>query len=270
MRWLVFFLLILNGLVFVWFNFQQQYNNKGEVSAEAITPFEFATVPTLRLLDELPSAALQQRDTRKLIKPIELTPVSTAPAEAEPVVDDMLLAEQQVQSPQADEVRPLVCQVIGSYPEVISARQLRLTLEERGIASRIVQIAKQLPAINWVYIPAPGNRKEALAVLKSLQEKKIDSFLMSEDGEYQYAISLGFFSSLESAQSVVRERRAQGYNAQLTKRVRERKAYWVALETVQSVRQVSDELLSRITDEQDGIKKQEISCAEVALLETIN
>ena len=212
MRWFVFFLLILNGLIFVWFNFQQQYNTKDVDSANVQEQFDFSSVNSLQLLEELDSKILQKRDIRREVKPVAVTSVN--------------LSSQSDEGNQPDNASitsaPAIigCQIIGSYPEIISARQSRMDLADRGVESRIVQFAKKLTAVNWVYIPPLKDRKEALAVLKSLQERGVDSFLMSEEGEYQYAISLGFFSNAESAQKIVKERRAQGYNAQLTMRVR--------------------------------------------------
>lgn len=259
MRWLVFFLLILNGLVFVWFNFQRQYNNNDAAATTDAVAFNFAAAPSLQLLEELPSGELQSRDTRRPVKPMTVPVVNAA------AIDSADNGEVVAAEP----VR-YTCQIIGSYPEIISARQVRLMLADSNIESRVVQIARQLPAVSWVYIPPLADRKEALAVLKSLQDKKIDSFLMSEEGEYQHAISLGFFSNPESAKNIVSERRAQGYNAQLTMRVRERKAYWVALEKPESVMRASDAVLASVLSDRRDVKKQEISCAEVALLETIN
>lgn len=262
MRWFVFFLLILNGLIFVWFNFQQQYNVKDTSSANTQEPFDFSSVDSLRLLSELDSAALQQRDIRRVVKPVDVTPVNLSGQ----AIEDVAVAN----SAASEKPAVITCQIIGSYPEIISARQVRIGLEERGIESRVVQIAKKLPAVSWVYIPALKDRKEALSVLKSLQEKGVDSFLMSEEGEYQYAISLGFFSNAESAQKIVKERRAQGYNAQLTMRVRERQAYWVALEKPQSVLKINDSILSAIIDGSSDVKKQDFSCKELAQLQSFN
>lgn len=260
MRWLVFFLIVLNGLVYVWFSYQQKYNYQPGVD-ENISQFEFASADKLTLLTELSSAELQQRDLRLLVSKVPDAPQTFA-------------IEQPVDDGQDTETEALAlpsCIIVGSYPEVISARQARIELAEAKVPARVVQIAKQLPAVSWVYIPPQASRKDALIILKSLQDKKIDSFLMSEPGEYQYAISLGFFGNADSARSIERERRAQGYDAQLAMRIRERKAYWLGIEDRQLLTQQSTlDAIENLLDEKRSIKKQEISCDELALIETIN
>lgn len=260
MRWLVFFLIVLNGLTFAWFTFQHQQQSQLDAREVEDEQFNFDTVPSLTLLSEMPAAEREKRDIRKVIKPMQpvdlnvgtqVTDMDEAPAE-----DD---GSQPASVPE--------CVVIGSYPEVISARQAKLTLQEKGIASDIVEMVKKLPAISWVYIPPLPDRKAALAVLKELQSKNIDSFLVSE-GEYENAISLGFFSNRDSAMEIINERREQGYNAQVTMRERERSAYWVAVKEKTDL--LTESQIEQLSADGKPVKMQEISCAEVALLKVIH
>lgn len=258
MRWLVFFLIVLNGLVFAWFSYQQQYNSTANEAVQ-VEQFDFSSVHSLALLSEIDAKELERRDLRLVAK-------STAAKE---------LVETEVESKQDN--APAVaatesqCVVMGSFPEIISARQGRIELEAQGIETKVVQIAKQLPAVSWVYIPPQPSRKDALIILKSLQDKKIDSFLMSEPGEYQYAISLGFFGNEDSALSIQKERKAQGYDAHITKRVRERKAYWIGVEDPSLLTDnAHGKIIEDWLDSKRNIKKQEIVCAELALMPTIN
>lgn len=257
MRWLVFFLIILNALVFVWFNYQQKYSYSPS-DDELTQPFDFSAVKQLELLAELSDEERYQRDLRRVASTTEeAEPLEQVPVDEKPGGDTVTLMQ--------------TCMIIGSFPEVISARQVRIALEENAVPSKIVQIAKKLPPVSWVYIPPQASRKDALMVLKSLQDKKIDSFLMNEPGEYQYAISLGFYGNADSARSIQRERQAQGYDAQLTMRVRERKAYWVGVENPQLLaEEKTQKVIENIVNQNKSIKKQEISCTELALVSAIN
>lgn len=260
MRWLVFFLIVLNGLVFVWFNFQQKYSQQAD-NAERVMAFDFTSVDHLTMLAEMDAAELKKRDLRTISSKDD----AVAPAE------EQLLAAEDAPLEPAEPISLPNCLLVGSYPEVISARQARIELADHNIPAKVVQIAKKLPAVSWVYIPPQASRKDALIILKSLQDKKIDSFLMNEPGEYQYAISLGFFGNAESASAVQRERKAQGYDAQLAMRIRERKAYWVAIEDREVLsKQSTENAVAALLNEKRSIKKQEISCSELALIPAIN
>lgn len=254
MRWLVFFLVVLNGLTFAWFSFQRQQAEQLVQQEEHNSQFDFSSTATVHLLTELSEQERHNRDLRRVIKPLAAVPVDLV----EPQQD---IAEVVDQDNNDD------CALIGSYPEVISARQARLTLMEAGIDAKVVLIVKKLPAVSWVYLPPAASRKEALSTLKQLQDRNVDSFLVAE-GEYENAISLGFFSNNESAEAVIRQRKEQGYDARVTMRERERKSYWVALSA--GARRVDDALLNRLSQQQQPVvKKQEISCEEVALFEAI-
>lgn len=247
MRWLILFLLILNALVFVWFNFQKEY--LGNEQPEQASAFDLSSVESLRLLDKNKSIEIVQE--KPIIKPTSVS--ETEAADYKPAVINQ-------------------CYVVGSYPEVISARQGRLDLTEHGVQSKVVQLNIKLPAVNWIYIPAHKTRKEALLVLKQLQDRRIDSFLVSEAGEYENAISLGFYGNAESAKAILRERIAQGYNAKMVERVREKKAYWLGVGEILSDAQLQeiDKKIDSFVKVEKTIKKQEISCQELALMESIN
>lgn len=267
MRWLVFFLVVLNGLTFAWFSFQQQQQAHEQLRADQAAQFDFEAVPSLTLLSEMPQNERERRDMRKVIEPMQPAQLTVGEPQTDEKPADAQIADEMADGQEKQTGAENICAVIGSFPEVVSARQAKLTLDERGMPAKIVVRVKTLPAISWVYIPPSAGRKEALALLKDLQSSGVDSFLVSE-GEYANAISLGFFSNRDSAEGIVRERREQGYNAQLTMRERERRSYWVAVTSLTS--RLNDNLLASLSVDGNTVKKQEISCAEVALLEVIH
>ena len=262
MRWLIFFLLVLNVLTFSWFMFQG--NQKSQLSEmEKNQQHDFAKIPPLKLLSELPASEIKNRDVRgnqsvpqsNSTDPVSLEPDSVGESD---VVIDILPATDLVETQ---------CALIGSFPEMVSAKQAKARIAKLGISSDVVLVLKQLPAINWVYIEPQNSRKEALAILKRLQEDGIDSFLIA-DGEYENGISLGFFSKLESAGSMMKERRRQGYEVSITRKSRDQKTYWVAFNEKNSSR-VDEDLLDDVRGDVTDLKKQEKSCREVALLQII-
>jgi hypothetical protein len=243
MRWLVFFLFVLNGLIFVWFSFQE--DQQAQIAEqEKQEGFDFTSVKTIQLLNELPAQDLALRDIRQNLSEIA-------------VQDDQ----------NTEEVILEQCALIGPFLEIISAKQAKSRLEEKGLPSKTVIVMKELPAINWVYIAPLADRKKALVLLRDLQSKNIDSFLIA-DGEFENGISLGFFSSLESARAVFEERKKQGYPVSLVEKKRDQKTYWLAFDQVISSK-INDVELDKLEEGSFAVKKQDKSCAEVALLQII-
>lgn len=236
MRWLVFFLFVFNGLVFMWFSFQEHDRQQLTVSESEM--FDFSSVRRIELLSELPESDRLGRDVRK-----------------------------EAVSRQVFDAQGNTCALIGPFPEVISAKQAKSRLEERALSSRTVLVLKELPAINWIYIAPQSDRKKALALLRDLQSKNIDSFLIA-DGEYENGISLGFFSSLESARLVLAERLEQGYPVVLAEKKREQKTYWLAF-NADVTPKLDDAVISGLEEDNFAVNKQEKACADIALLPVI-
>lgn len=239
MRWTIYFLLILNAVIFSWFQFHNYYSDKNVSESSSAKKFNFSAVPTIDLIV------------------------------AKEVVDAEFEEENKITS---EDVLPNLvdnCWLVGTFPEIISARDMRIELEGRGVYSHIIEKEVELPAISWVYIPPFANREEAMPVLRSLQIKGIDSFLVVDEGEYQFSISLGFFGNKESAEKIKRERIAQGYDARVTDRVRKRAAYWLSIYEIQhSDSAAMHKNLANVLKQKKSLKKSEISCKELALFET--
>lgn len=270
MRWLIFFLLVLNVLTFSWFTFQENQQTQ-LADRKEINKFDFSSVPTLQLLAEVDPAEKKLRDIRN-VKVLEVIPetVIVNPLSVSAAEDDVIDNIEEENGAQVEVLRPTYqgnCMLIGSFPEMVTAKQAKGRLEKRGIETTVVLVLKQLPAINWVYIAPQNSRKEALAILKRLQDDKIDSFLIA-DGEYKNGISLGFFSKLESAGAVMKERRRQGYEVSITRKIREQKTFWVAFDEETSLK-VDEDLVNSLKGEVSDLKKQEKSCQDVALLQII-
>ena len=233
MRWIVFFLLIMNALMYAWFSFERQSEvAEAKSSAEA---FDFSKTTSLTLTSEMPAAELKARDTRKVV----------------------------VETPKSEPM----CVVIGSFPEMVSAKQVAGRLVGHGINATVVLMEHEFPPVHWVYIEPAENREENVAILKKLQAKRVDSFLVN-DGEYAGAISLGYFTKIESARSVMEPQIKAGYKARAMLKARTENAYFLALNVVDSVK-FSTDLLENIQLENKAAKKQEKECKVLATLQTV-
>jgi hypothetical protein len=129
-------------------------------------------------------------------------------------------------------------------------------------------IAKPLPPVHWIFIPPSESREAAMKKIEQLRGDGIDSFLMTDsDSGYENAISLGVYSKLESAQQVLAEIETKGYKPELTKKLRQKEAYWLALNQQKS-ESFNVDKLEQFRLEIPEIKKQEKSCQSIAVLQS--
>lgn len=237
MRKLVFFLFIVNVLFFSWFIFTEDQQTKREQKAQ--DPFDFSSVERLQLLQELPVGALQARDRRVL-------------------ADKARKAQQAAQR----------CVLLGPWEEIISARQLKSRLPYEAESMRIVKLVEALPEVFWVYLPPRESEAKARELVAKLQSEGIDSFMVGDEQDaYLYAISLGVYSKLASAESVQADIVAKGYAAQVAEKMREQEQFWLALSPKDS-ENFKPEAIETVIVDMPGLKNKEKSCQSIAVLKT--
>lgn len=229
LRWLVIALLLCNVAFFFW--------SRQEQSASVVTP-----APA----KELEAASL------KLLGEVGKNK-----------------KEGQGESPAAASAPPVpVCHMIGPFKEKISARQVRDRLKALDI--NVVTYQLQLPEKPdyWVHLGPMRSRKEALDVLRELQGKKIDSFLITE-GDLVNGISLGFFTREELAQAVQKQRHEQGYDAKIRPVPRFSQQLWEVLDAEQ-YNKFSDELWQKVKAGTEGLELRKNSCELIASAERLD
>jgi len=105
---------------------------------------------------------------------------------------------------------PVACMEWGSFP-VADAPRYEKALEPLGLGERLAQRRTEELAGWWVYIPSQKNRQGALRKAAELKKLGIDEFfIVQEEGEQRWALSLGVFRSEEAAQARLAALRTQG------------------------------------------------------------
>ena len=122
-----------------------------------------------------------------------------------------------------------LCEVVGPWPDRQRAEQVRSELGALARAGRIHAVPVRRDRLSWVYLPAQPRREDALAALRDLQAQGVDSFIVSE-GDDANAVSLGYFSSEESARGLKVKMRNAGYPAEVRETWREALEYWIYLD----------------------------------------
>ena len=103
----------------------------------------------------------------------------------------------------------LACMEWGSFTLADTARA-ELALEPLALGARLAQRRIEEVATWWVFIP-PQGRTEAFKKAAELKELGVeDYFIVQEEGEHRWALSLGIFRSEKAAQARLASLREQG------------------------------------------------------------
>jgi hypothetical protein len=102
------------------------------------------------------------------------------------------------------------CLEWGSFT-VADVSRAEQSLEPLALGARLSQRRTEEVAGWWVYIPSQRNRQGALRKAAELKNLGIDEyFIVQEEGEHRWALSLGVFRTAEAAQARLASLRGQG------------------------------------------------------------
>jgi hypothetical protein len=98
----------------------------------------------------------------------------------------------------------------GSFTLADTARA-ELALEPLALGARLTQRRIQEVAAWWVLIPSQGGRPAAFKRVAELNDLGVeDYFIVQEEGEHRWAVSLGVFRSEQAAQARLAKLRGRG------------------------------------------------------------
>jgi hypothetical protein len=158
-------------------------------------------------LDRQPFARQIEPDKLKIVPPAEPTkaapqkkPAAPAPQPAAPVA----AAPASAAAPAA------ACLEWGSFT-LTDAPRMEKALEPLALGDRLAQRRTEETAGWWVFIPPMGSRQAALKKASELKAFGVDEFfVMTDDSQYRWAVSLGVFRTEEAAQARLSALRTQG------------------------------------------------------------
>jgi hypothetical protein len=173
--------------------------------------------------DSAPLSRQIEPDKIKLVEPAELPPVSQ-PKKPAPA---------PVATPSAPPPAALACMEWGSFT-VADAPKAQQALEPLGLGERLAQRRTDEVAGWWVFIPPQRNRQAAIRKASELKGLGIgEFFIVQEEGEHRWALSLGVFRTEEAARARLAALRGQGVR---TARVRARETVvpkvWLQVKSV--------------------------------------
>lgn len=255
LRWVVLVLLLCNGIYFAW----HRYLAPSTVAA---------SVSVVEPQGQRVMLLAEGGGTRApVVRP------STPAAVANESVAAVAAAAQQLQpqpvTPGAAPEAPAapICHMIGPFHEKVSARQVRDRLLAAPFKVDLYQINVPGKPVFWVYLGPLRSRQEAQDQHRQLLGKNIDSFIITE-GPLLNGVSLGFFTREESAQTLLRQRREQGYDARLREVVRTSPEMWVVFGDGEYAR-FDEAQWERARAGTDGIEVRKSLCDVVASAEKL-
>lgn len=162
--------------------------------------------------------------------------------------------------PPVREAAAPLCIYFGIFDRAVRAEQLLQRLLALGIQSTVVE--REIPGQPhfWVVMDVEGGRREALAQITILQDREIDSYLITE-GPLADDVSFGIFDSEEEAESRLGELEGAGFTARL-QRVENMDTEYLVQVDPSARRLVDQALLSRLQMDFPELQQQYQVCAK--------
>ncbi|MEN9465217.1 MAG: hypothetical protein RL217_1398 [Pseudomonadota bacterium] len=150
------------------------------------------------------------------------------------------------------------CYMAGPYTNESAARNLLERISAQGLAANLknVQVAGAEPSEYWVYVAPRPSREEALRTLRELQNRKFDSYIITQ-GELADGISLGLFRNAESAYKLQKATEAVGIVSQVQVMNKTQQEFWVE---VRDTAELNDALRERVQGNDKDIRWELLEC----------
>jgi hypothetical protein len=238
-RWMLIIILMCNGIYFLWQNYLQ--NSQLAVTGPAAAMVAADERLSLLLLSEMSGGDVRD----------PVVPPSELKAKA---------AEAKIATSKAE--GSSICWQIGPFKEVVSGKQVVARLAALDITLSLQAVEIQLKPDYWVHIPPLLSRKAATKLLRELQAKKVDSFLITE-GELENGISLGIFTQQARAEKVFELRVREGYAIAIREVPRVETELWAVFDTGEYGK-FSEALWDKIKQGNQGLERRKNYCDKIA------
>lgn len=136
---------------------------------------------------------------------------------------------QPAQESAATPAMPPLCPVLGPWANKADADRAAKSLRDSGYSLRVDAVEVERDRLHWVFLPPQATREDALRLLRELQGKGVDSFIVA-DGDDANAISLGYFSSADSARGLMVKMKTAGYPAEVRATARRGQEFWLQVD----------------------------------------
>lgn len=217
MRWVFLSLVCLNLLVMVWF-----WRDQAGLNLEPVNEPE-QKGESLVLLSELDSSEINYKEAKS-------------------------------KTTQAASRR---CYSAGPLADRIDAKHLKVRAEALGFSSELRGLTTGTSLEHWVHIPPQSNRQQSLRLLRELQGRGIDSYIITQ-GDLAEGISLGLFRNEASAQKLTQKMQDLDYNVVIKEVSRGEKELWLEFPQVS---QLTEAMRKRVVGEGQQLQWMLTDCS---------
>jgi hypothetical protein len=217
MRWVFLSLICLNLLVMVWF-----WRDQAGASLEVITEPE-QKGESLVLLSELDSSEISYKEVKS----------------------------------KTNQVSNRRCYSVGPLVDRIDAKHLKIRAEALGFSSELRGLTTGTSIEHWVHIPPQSNRQQSLRLLRELQGRGIDSYIITQ-GDLAEGISLGLFRNGTSAQNLAQKMQDLNYKVVIKEVSRGEKELWLEFP---QVTQLTEAMRKRVVGEGQELQWMLTDCS---------
>lgn len=270
MRWIFFTLVVLNFAYLFW---------GGVNSGSDTVNSSKEKLPELRgeklvLVTERPSSSgrsvpppAAKVESKPKTESVQVPVPLSSPESVAEVADVDVVALKPAPIAETVEVpvveKESMCTSIGPFITKRDGELLVRSLESEGYKATVQSLELSREIQFWVMLPPYPNKIEALQVLKQLQTKNIDSYLMAT-GAMKNAISLGLFNRESSAKGVLDRIQTAGFAAEIRQQERVEREFWVRMPPGQAVEKLQETLETLVSSEAQA-KISSASCEMFAL-----
>jgi len=247
MRWFFWTLLMLNAVAAYWFSSEADHRRDVVSNLTSVNRAgQGAEVKELQLWGESPAA-----DEQKVVaeEASQQQVEKLSPSEPERQVLDMPVDEE-------------VCRQLGPFDPQTVARIL-LVLGDRANGILVINKEEVISEGFWLIMQPRETRAEAELLLKSLHDRNIESYLIT-DGEYENGITLGVFSGKENADSYQDKLSAEGVESVLIPRTKVEKKAWVQLKGDNNDENTLSDIAATLGIQQSAIRQEEATPCEMS------
>lgn len=151
-----------------------------------------------------------------------------------------------------------LCYALGPYKASIDVRLAQARAVELGLTALINEIdSEQSTGEKYrVIVPPLPNREQALRILKELQERSIDSYMINT-GNNTNGISLGLFRNQSSAIALQNKMKSLDFNAVIIEQRKPILEYWIE---IREVSRMDNRTQSLVRGRDSNVQWELVSC----------
>lgn len=235
MKWFFILLLLMNVLYFGW---ELDRQTRMEVSNRSSLPKMPGQAKRLQFLEELetpPPLRNTEIDSplETISEPTDLLSTTTTLNEYEAVAEDDIASDLDLLSGDSglsankEAKGSGACFSFGPIADENQATGLHNWFASHGGTAQTRHTDEQGRQLFWVYLSPQESRQDAMATIRSFQDKGVRDFRLIVKGNLQNAISMGLFSSQATVNKRLSELNKKGYKPVVVPYSDGKRVYWV-------------------------------------------